>query len=499
MQNNKLQNIGSWAYQVLISQKLNNPLGYVIGIGFAVFVALMFTFLPLKISLLLVGVMIGVPLVGACFVDLRIGVSFILVLGFFVELLRKYADAPFGVALDAMIFILGFSLIVQVSKSKDISWAKHPISYLTLIWILLSFFQILNPTALSRMAWVFTVRSIAVLLFLYYIACFAFNSKKTIFFVLKVLFGLAFLASLWACKQEFFGFSATELAWVHADPKRFQLTFQWSRLRVFSMFSDCTTYGILAAYTGVMSLVIATGPYSWGRRILLLTCTVVSFMGMAFAGSRTPFLLVPAGIFFFVLLTMNKYIISAAGIGMAVLMLFMLKSTSNPIIFRMQSAFTATTTDASVQVRFENQKRIQPFIHEHPIGKGLGSTGEWAERFTPDHWLASFAHDSGFVRMAVEMGWLGLIYYMAMLFVIIRYGVYYYFRVTDPKIKNMYLAICCALFIMTLGSYPQEVLPMLPTSLVFYIFIATLVRLKDFDEGYQAALVRIEEKKKIKL
>ena len=53
-----------------------------------------------------------------------------------------------------------------------------------------------------------------------------------------------------------------------------------------------------------------------------------------------------------------------------------------------------------MRVRLENQRIIQPYIHSHPIGGGLGSTGIWGERFTPDSMLSSFAHDSGFVRIA---------------------------------------------------------------------------------------------------
>lgn len=485
---NGLHNIKEGLYRNLIPEKLNNPLGYVLGIGLGLFCALVFTFLPLKIALGLVGLAIGIPLLGACFIDIKIGIWLILIFGFFVSFLSKYVDAPFGIGLDALIFLLGFSLLVQVSASKDMNWVRHPISYFALVWIGLSFLQVLNPAAGSRMAWVYTVRSIAVLLFLYFIACYAFQSKKIIFNTLTVVLSLGFLASLYACKQEFIGFSSTELNWVRADPKRFQLIFQWSRLRVFSFFSDCTTYGILAAYIGVMTAVMALGPYTWLKRILLLTCTLVSFMGMAFAGSRTPFVLVPVGFFFYIILTLNRYVIAGAVVAGVLFAGLMLKSTSNAVIYRMQSAFTATTTDASVQVRIDNQKLIQPTIHSHPIGTGLGSTGEWAERFTPDSWLASFAHDSGFVRIAVEMGWIGLIYYMLMLFVIMRYGVYYYYRVRDPMIKNMYAAILCALFMLILASYPQEAIVMLPTSLFFYILLAALVRMKDFDETYQLIL-----------
>ena len=491
---NGLQSISDLLYRSFLPEKLNNPLGYMLCIIFALFTAAVFALLPIKIALLFVGLMVGLPLIGACFVELQIGVGLIMIFGFFVIIMTKYVDAPFGIGLDALIFVLMFSLIVQVSKTKDISFAKHPISYFILAWIGYSLFQVLNPSAVSIMAWMYTVRSLAGLLFLYFIASYAFTSKKIIFNSVKIILGLGLVAALYGLKQEFVGFSSMELEWVSADPKRYQLIVQWSRMRIFSLFSDPTTYGILSAYIGVMCLVIATGPYSWIKRSILVLTAIFSLMGMAFAGSRTPFVLVPAGILFYVLMTFNRYVLLASLVGFGMFTVLMVKSTSNPVIYRMQSAFKPGE-DASMQVRIDNQARVQPFIHSHPIGAGLGSTGAWGARFTPDSWLASFAHDSGFVRIAVEAGWLGLILYMGMLFTIMRYGIYYYFRVRDPAIKNMYLAITTAFFILVLASYPQEAIVMLPTSLIFYILLAALVRMKDFDEGYQEVLRKQEEAK----
>ena len=160
---------------------------------------------------------------------------------------------------------------------------------------------------------------------------------------------------------------------------------------------------------------------------------------------------------------------------------FMMKSTSSAVVYRIQSAFLPGKADDTMQVRYKNQKFIQPIIHRHPVGMGLGSTGVWAKRFTPDSLLANFAHDSGFVRIAVEMGWIGLIIYMIFLFMLAKTSIYYYLRVRNQKIKVFYLACTTIFFQLTLASYPQEVLVMLPTSIIFNILAAAAVRMKDFD------------------
>jgi O-antigen ligase len=206
---------------------------------------------------------------------------------------------------------------------------------------------------------------------------------------------------------------------------------------------------------------------------------------MVYTGTRTAFAVFPVGVVFYVLITLTRKVLIGGAIFLVLGSLFMMKSTGNPIVFRIQSAFKFSK-DESMQVRFENQKFIQPFIQSHPIGVGLGSTGVWGKRFTPDSWLASFPHDSGYVRIAVEQGWIGLLIYLSLLFFVLKTGLHYYIRVKDPTIKHFYLGILAVIFTLTVASYPQEIIVHLPSSLIFYIFLAALVKLKDFDPAFSS-------------
>jgi hypothetical protein len=155
-------------------------------------------------------------------------------------------------------------------------------------------------------------------------------------------------------------------------------------------------------------MILITGPFSILKKLMLSFGAGCMILGMAFAGSRTPFVLMPVGVLFYTLMTFKKSTLIATGIFILLGTGVVMKSTSNAVILRIQSAFQ-TKADASVQVRLDNQKKIQPYIQSHPIGAGLGSTGAWGMRFTPDSWLATFAHDSLYVRLAVETGYIGLL------------------------------------------------------------------------------------------
>ncbi len=475
------QSIRYWLSEQLILQKLNSPLGFallaVIGMSLAYLIAT--TSITVGIALLVL--IVGIPVLVLSITNSVFGLGLILFIAVFMGLPTKYVNLPLGTSLDMMLFFLFFGLLIKQIKERDFSWAKSPISVFIIIWVVYNLFQALNPWAESRLAWLFTVRSMGGLILLYFIACHAFKTLADIKIILKFILTLAFISALYGLKQEFFGFTNQELVWLYSDPHRFELIFQWSRLRIFSFFSDPTNYGIYMAYIGTFCIIMALGPTTKKQKFILLSATFLMFAAMIYAGSRTPFVLIPVGLIFFVILTLKKSHIIGIVAMMLLGTLFVMKSTSSAVLWRVQSAFDMSKSDDTINVRLKNQTEIQPFIHRHPFGAGLGATGMWGQRFTPDSKLADFAHDSGFVRIAVELGWIGLLLYAAMLFTILRTSIYYYLRVKDPMIKTIYLGLTVIVFQLCLASYPQEAIVVLPTSITFYIIVAMIVRLKEFD------------------
>jgi len=470
-----------WLGGQFVRTKLNSPLGYILLLTLAGILAYVIASVGIKIGALILVFIIVLPSILLAVFDLNFGIKIALVTAILVGWLSKYAELPFGIAMDALLFVMFFGLLIKQSRVKDMSFAKSPISILILIWVFLNLFEVLNPAAESRLAWIFTVRSMAGLILLYFIACYAFNSLKAILNILKFIIILAFISALYGLKQEFFGFSDAEMTWLYSDKKRLQLILQWGRLRIFSFFSDPTNYGIFMAYMSTFCFILSTGPFKLWQRFMLLLGGALMIMGMAYAGSRTPFVLVPFGLVIFLLLTLKKEYILVIGavsvLGGAVIM----KGHSNAVLYRIQSAFIPSKADDTMNVRAESRKFIQPYVYTHPLGFGLGSTGVWAARFTPDSFMADFAHDSGYLRVAVELGWIGLIIICLFLLVVMRTSIYYYLRVKNPKIKIIYLGITVIFFQLALANFPQEALTILPTSIIFYLLLAITVKLKDFD------------------
>lgn len=477
-----IKRTGQWLSHRFIQEKMDNPLGYIIMITLALFVAYTVSIFG-KMSIILPILIVAIPAAAACLVYMDFGIAVSIIVAYLIGLAAKMAESvPFGIALDALLFLMFVGLMIRQIKERDFEFAKNKISYFIIVWVIYNILAVFNPWAQSQLAWIFTVRSMAVLALMFFIAAYAFKDLETIMRVLKLIIFMTFISALYGLKQEFIGFASWEMEWLSADEKRMQLIYQWSRIRVFGFFSDPTNYGMLLSYMATFCIVLMTGPFKIWKKALLLIAALAMIASMAYAGSRTPFVLFPFGLFIFVLLKWNKKIMIITAITAVMAMGVIMKGYNNAVLFRISSAFNLKKSGDTMDVRFESQKLIQPYIHRHPIGMGLGSTGVWGARFSPDSFLSDFQHDSGFVRIAVELGWIALIIYCLMLYTILRTCIYYYFRVRNPKIKVIYLGLATIFFQLVLASYPQEAIIILPTSINFYVFLAILVRLKDFDD-----------------
>ena len=157
----------------------------------------------------------------------------------------------------------------------------------------------------------------------------------------------------------------------------------------------------------------------------------------------------------------------------------------NQTITRFQSAFRPSD-DASFNLRKINQKRIQPFIQTHPLGGGLGAVGEWGGKFSPGTLLGDFQPDSGYVRVAVELGWFGLLLFCALMFTILKTGINSYFKIKDPELKSYAPATVLIVFTLNIGNYPQEAIVQYPSNVYFYMVVALMTITLRLDQQKQA-------------
>ena len=390
---------GSGFRRAFLIEKLNNPIGYIllflVSAGLAVGVGIG----GMKFGILAIVIMVAVPALYALVVYPIVGMTIFLVMAYFLlYILKLGVNFPLGTAMDGMeaLFILG--LLIQQRKKKDWSMFKGPITTMVLIWIGYNLLEFANPVAESRAAWVYTVRSVAVIMIMYFVFLYNVRTIEVVRFLLKLWLALALIAALYAFKQQYIGFTSFEQAYLDSDPEVAELLFIGGVWRKFSIFSDPVVF----AYTMVVSSLLCVG---------ILTGPISAFK---------------------------------------------------------------PSDDASFNLRKRNQKRIQPYIQTHPMGGGLGATGVWGLKFAPNSYLAHFPPDSGYVRVAVENGWIGLLLLCLFIFIALRTGINNYYLIKDPELKSYCLGFILVIFAFNIGNYPQEALVQYPSNVNFYMTIALI-------------------------
>src|SRR5258706_11751745 len=437
---------------------LRSPAMYVVLLLISVGLAFGISLFGIVFGIVFIGVVLSVPAVLYSIADLKFGVVCLLIVSYSLGLKRCYQEIPIGVALDVFSGAMFFGLLLDKWRKHDFTLAGNSISYVVWLWIIYNFLEFLNPMA-SKETWIYVIRGIALLMTFYFIVLQAADNLKFIKLLINLWLVLTLISALYGLFQEFHGLLQIEKDWVAADDFRFNLIVNWGHYRIFSFLSDPTLLGILMAYTGLFCIALLSGPFKIWYKLFLAFCAVVMLLAMVYAGTRTAFAMVPAGLVFFALVTLQKKTMIICGVigALGAAIIFSDIRNLGPFLTtssleRIRSAFKPSE-DASFQVRQRSQAFIKPFIQSHPFGAGLGSIGAWSVRFTPNSALAKFAPDSGYRRVAVELGWLGLIVYCIFFAVILIVGVRNYYRMQDPLLKTYMAGILGAIFSIVVANY----------------------------------------------
>lgn len=466
----------------LNEQRMNTPFGALILIAMVLTMVVGMSYQGYKLGIALAVACAGAPVFVLAVANARAGLYMVFAISFFVLGIKRFMEAiPVGLAMDIMIAgtFLGV-LARQIARRATWKWAHNAVAYMVAFWILLVILQLFNPIAASRMAWVYTMRSTAGFLVMYYVTLYAITKTEHLDFLVKMWIGLALLVVLYGFKQEYIGLARFEMDWIMADSERYGLLFIMGRFRKFSFLSDPMIYGIFMALSSVFCFILASGPYSRQLKLILVGLAVAFFIGMLHSGTRAAYLAFPAGLMLYSTLSLNRNVLITTAVVFGIGYVLAKVPTSNLNLIRFQTAFRPEE-DESYKVREANKRFIKPFIQNLPFGAGLGSVGVWGKRFGSV--LADFPPDSGFVRIAVEQGYVSLFFYLVLIFVAFNKGVTNHFKIKDPKLRTYSLAFLAGMLSLTLANFPQEAIGQIPNNLIFFLMLAMSSRLYDLDKG----------------
>jgi putative inorganic carbon (hco3(-)) transporter len=467
---------------------LDNPLVFAAVVLFA----LCISYLVGKNTLIGFGIIAG--LIGGtvtliCLFNTRLGFLITMVFSFFMFYLKRFTSdsIPTGIAVDIMIAVTFIGAYYKKTIHKQRLWEYYtnPITYVYLINIGFLLIELFNPSMYSISGWVFTMRKFLNFLMIYFIGLHVFNSLDDIKYYLKLWIFFAALAGAYGCYQQWFGLLQFETDWVMSDPILYKLYFQGGEIRKFSFLSDPTIYGILMAVTIVYTTAQALNEDNRKKRWMYIGAILFMALGMAYSGTRTAYFIIPAGIVVYALMTINnrKTLLFLASFVLFFVVLIFGPFYSNSTINRIRTSFEFSE-DESLNVRDYNRHRIQPYILSHPLGGGVATSGVLGLQYNPGHPLAGFPPDSGYLRSALETGYIGLGYTLLMFFITLQVGVRNYYRSKSKEIRTMYVGIVAAMYAFMIAQYAQVAIGQMPGAFFFYGAMAVIVRLRNFESPH---------------
>jgi len=419
--------------------------------------------------------LVALPIGYATVVYPEFGIITLITTSFFINFSSRFLPepTPIGLVMDALTYLLILGFFVRQKREKNWKFFDNPITYFILVWIGYNFFEIINPSSPSVLEWVFTVRTVGVIMLMYFVFLFHIRSKESIRRLIKLWIVLAFIGGVSGFQQEHFGLLPFEHSWLYRFPERFKLLFIGGHLRKWGIFSDPVVYAYNMVAAALLCIALLLNKANAGRKWLLVFLIAFFFAVMLYSGTRASYVIIPAAMVMLAILNFNRQVLISVCIAGFVLAVLIFMPTSNATLARFQSAFKPSK-DASFEERAKNQARIKPYILSHPIGGGLGSVGVWGARFAPNSYLAKFPPDSGYVRVAVEMGWIGLLIFCIFNFVILYKGISYFYLIKDPELKTYCLAMILIIFAFDIGNYPQQAIVQYPSNILFYLAMALL-------------------------
>ena len=420
---------------------------------------------------------IALAFLSITFLYPRAGLIVIFILNFIALGINRYVPAPWGLSIDGILVLIYLALFLK-SFRTNIPWenAKSDLTLLAAIWYAYALFQLLNPEAASRVAWFYAMRGVALYMLLIIPLIFIlFGKRKDLYLFLTIWAIFSILGTLKGIMQLTFGVDPFEQRWLDNGGAVTHILF--GKLRVFSFYSDAGQFGASQGHTGIVFGILALNiKGNWKLKVFYAITALLGLYGMMISGTRGAIAVPVMGALLYVVLRKNFKVMILAGIAGIALFGFFKFTTignSNYNIRRMRTAFDPN--DASLMVRLENQRKLKSYMVTRPFGGGIGSAGNWGQRFTPNTFLANTPTDSWYVAIWAEQGIVGLLLHIfILLYIIIKGSIIVMYKIRDDWIKAQISALACGIFGIMAASYGNGVLGQIPTGLLIYSSMAYL-------------------------
>ena len=415
---------------------------------------------------------------------------------------------PMSLYNEMIEILLLFMAILNVKESK-FERTINPMFLTLIVWCGYCTLEVFNDTCgigIDVGKWYTAARLMAFqLMYAFLVFTLYISNPKILVRYLFVWAGLALFAAFWVWKQQHFGMTASENAWIQTRGRSTHILQAGTLIRYFSIYSDAANFGIGIASTAVAFIIIGITSKIKKHKYFFLITGVACTWAIFPSGTRTGIACLMAGILAYVFLSKSFKIAIPVTVIFA-LFVFTLAFTnignSNQSIRRMRSAFDKN--DASAGVRANNQKAMKKYLAEAPWGIGMHIGYQNVPANNKYTFMATIPPDSEYVFIWIHTGIIGITTFLICTAIMI-FGACWIvmFRLRSPSLRGIGAGFCCAMIAQQLGGYGNQVLMQFPNCLIFYgglsiVYVLPYIENEWIEyEGKQLAMQ--EERNRLKL
>jgi hypothetical protein len=436
---------------------------------------------------------LALPLLVWAVFDLRVGVVSIFAAGFFVLYIKRLAwNVQVGLAIDAILVLLLFGLLLQFAQGRRLVASSFPTTWLLLLNLFYCAVAIFNPLAPSLSNGIYAIRFLALYSLIYFVALFLMDipiqsvpqGAKSVGVpqILRLFVGLwlvlATIVALYGLYQHLVGFSHYEQAWLQRSPTHFL----GGTIRIFSTLGGTDILGTNMAVSLVLAVAFVFGCRQWRWRLATMASIPLLALTLVYTQTRGSYAGAAAGLVVLAAVTRDRRLV---GVLLAVLLLISAYVVALPDDYYAQRILSTLrpAEDASFQVRQENIGSNLPEVFSHPFGVGPGSSGYRGRQLLSTTDVMSLssaaqraytATDSYYFKLALELGPVGLGIFVAILSAVGIAGWRAYRRARSPFARWMVAGLLSAIVVIAVNSIANDCFEHTPNNL-FYWFSAGLI------------------------
>ena len=439
----------------------------------------------------------------------RLFIFWILIsINYFIQMKNIHLPVPMSLPNEMLELLLIVLAIIDV-KNAHFERLGNMMLFALLLWCGFCTLEVLNDTCnlgINVGAWYTGARMMAFqILYCFIVFSIYIDHPNVLIKYLYVWGFFALFAVFWVWKQQNFGFTITENAWLQTRGRTTHIIQGGTLIRYFSIYSDAANYGIGIAATAIAFIIFGITAKIKKYKYFFLIVGIACAWGMFPSGTRTATVCLIAGFFVYIFLSKSFKIAIPFTIAFsffAFILVFTTIGNGNQQIRRMRTAFDKN--DASANVRTIHQETMKKYMKDAPWGIGLGMGMDNVPANNKFRKMATIPPDSEYVFIWLRTGIIGITLFLITTAIMLIGACWIvFFQLKSSSLRGIGSGMCCAFVAIQLGGYGNQVLMQFPNCLVFYgglsiVYILPLME-KEWIEWENKELAKIEEKKRLKL